>query len=131
MNLQAGQYTIAFDWRSNGNQGVDFLAAFLVPATAQRLVGGFGDLVENKPYTSYSFSTNSLKDGWNLLGGSILQLSNTWQNFAQAVTITEPVIYYLVYYLKNYYQGWVTPSFTASSYIDIVVVFLLPCVSLS
>ena len=124
--LEEGQYYISFDWRANGYQGVDLLAAFLVPATVEMLEGGLGDNNGNKPYNSYQFNANDLKEGWQLIGGSVLQLSNYWQTFSQSVTITEAGAYRLVFYWTNGYQSWAS-NFDPPAAIDNVSVTPLTC----
>ena len=104
--LESGQYNIAFDWKLLGRNSEDLLCAFLVPATAEMMVAGNGDLTTHYPYTSSYFNTTSMKPGWNLLGGNALLMQTSWQSFSQVVTITEPGNYRLVFYWANKSNPW-------------------------
>ena len=71
-NFAQGTYTIAFDWKANGESSYDFLRVALVPGDITFTAGGS---------LPSGVTASSLPNTWIALdGGSKLNLSNDWQN---------------------------------------------------
>ncbi len=93
-SFEAGDYTIAYDWKCNGEGNYDFLRVGLVPAD-----------VELTASTSYSSlgSGSTLPTGWTMWldGGSKLGGSTTWATKSVDFTIETAGNYQVVFAWRN------------------------------
>ncbi len=81
----AGDYSIEFDWKSNGESGYDYLRVWLAPANASITAG-------SSPSTS----------NWiNLYGDDNLVGQSTWQHKQTTFLIPQSGVYKLVFYWEN------------------------------
>jgi len=102
-HFEAGDYTVSYDWKCNGESTYDFLRVALVPSN-----------VELTASTSYSSlgSGSTLPTGWDrwLDGGSYLGGSTNWTTKSVDITIAETGDYQVVFAWRNDYSGGNTPA---------------------
>ena len=97
-SFEAGDYTISYDWKANGESTYDYLRVALVPATDELTT------------TYTSIGTSSLPTGWiELDGGSKLNLKTAWQSVSKDITITEAASYQVVFAWRNDGSGGSNP----------------------
>ncbi len=90
--FEAGDFTIAYDWKANGESSYDYMRVALVPASVELTAGT----------TPLGFSTTGLPSGWQALdGGSKLNLQTDWQNKSVDITIESAGAYQVVFAWKN------------------------------
>lgn len=93
-HFEAGDYTISYDWKCNGEGNYDFLRVGLVPAS-----------LELSASTSYSNlgSGSTLPTGWTMFldGGSKLGGSTVWANKSVDFNIAEAGNYQVVFAWRN------------------------------
>ena len=90
---KAGNYTVSYDWRANGESNYDYLRVALVPADVELAAA---------TAVPTGFSTTGLPTGWKALdGGSKLNLSNAWQNKSVVVENIVPGYYQVVFAWRN------------------------------
>ncbi|MBQ8703008.1 MAG: fibronectin type III domain-containing protein, partial [Bacteroidales bacterium] len=89
--LADGNYTIAFDWKANGENNYDYLRAFLVPVSYNIQAGS----------TIY-YGSSSTPAGWIALDGPSGQLNQqtSWQTASNDINVTAGN-YNLVFYWRN------------------------------
>lgn len=96
--FEAGDYTIQYDWKANGESSYDFLRVALVPAS-DGLTADYS-----------SIKSTALPSGWTELdGGSKLNQQTTWQNVNKEVTIAEAGNYQIVFAWRNDGSGGTNP----------------------
>ena len=89
-SFEAGDYTISYDWKANGETTYDYLRVALVPASDE-LTAAYS-----------SIGTSSLPTGWTELdGGSKLNLKTEWQSVSKDITIAEAGSYQIVFAWRN------------------------------
>ena len=89
-SFEAGDYTISYDWKANGETTYDYLRVALVPASDE-LTAAYS-----------SIGTSSLPTGWTELdGGSKLNLKTDWQSVSKDITIAEAGSYQIVFAWRN------------------------------
>jgi len=100
--FEAGDFTIAYDWKANGESSYDYMRVALVPASVE-LTGGT---------TPSGFSATGIPSGWQALdGGSKLNLQTDWQNKSVDITIESAGAYQVVFAWQNDGGGGVqTPA---------------------
>lgn len=102
-NFEAGDYTISYDWKCNGETNYDFLRVGLVPGS-----------VELAASTSYSLvgSSETLPTGWTMWldGGSPLQGNSSWDNKSVDINIATAGVYQVVFAWRNDYSGGSNPA---------------------
>ena len=97
--FETGNFTIAYDWKANGESNYDFMRVALVPASEELTAGT----------TPSSFSYNGLPSGWQALdGGSKLNLQSDWQSKSVDITIESAGSYQVVFAWKNDGNGGTT-----------------------
>ncbi|GBU23421.1 hypothetical protein R83H12_00032 [Fibrobacteria bacterium R8-3-H12] len=97
----AGNYTISFNWRSNGESNYDVLRAFLVPDNVTTLTGGNAN--------SNTSGTNSVPSGWIAVSGVLNGQGSTWQSFSASVNVPSTGTYKLAFFWKNDNIGGTNP----------------------
>ena len=100
-NMNAGSYSISFNWKSYGESGsgyaYDYCRAFLAPADAEFTPGQCPDGTTS----SYDF-WNVTPSGWISLDNSTpLAGNSSWQTLSCDVPILNPGNYHLVFYWGN------------------------------
>lgn len=123
---EAGTYTIAFDWKADGESNYDYLKAFLLPASNEVTISSSNVLNINGSSVSYS-SLPQIADYFALdsVGASTYKLNqkSSWQSVVKDIVITNPGLYSLVF-------GWVNDHSTGNqppAAIDNVSVTKLSC----
>lgn len=112
-NVLPGQYSVSFDWKANGESDYDYLRAFVVPGNVTFNAGETNDI-----------GTTGAPAGWMPVdGGSKLNLSATWQNHTDVVTVVDTTTVYLVFYWRNDMTGGNMPP----AAIDNVQIEALSC----
>ncbi len=97
--FEAGDFTIAYDWKANGESTYDYLRVALIPASEELTAGT----------TPSSFAAATLPTGWKALdGGSKLNLQSDWQNKSVDITIESAGSYQVVFAWKNDGSGGTT-----------------------
>lgn len=97
--FEAGDFTISYDWKANGESTYDYLRVALVPASVELTAGT----------TPSGFAANTLPTGWQALdGGSKLNLQSDWQNKSVDKTIESAGLYQVVFAWKNDGSGGTT-----------------------
>lgn len=89
--FEAGDYTISYDWKANGEGNYDFLRVALVPASVELTAGT----------TPSGFAYNGLPTGWQALDGGKLNLQTDWQSKSVDITIESAGAYQIVFAWKN------------------------------
>ena len=90
-NVEQGQYAVSFDWRAEGEEGFDYLRAFIAPGSASFESGNANDI-----------STSGAPTGWIALDGGIkLNLQSTWQNNTATFPVADTGVVYLVFFWHN------------------------------
>ena len=90
--FETGDFTIAYDWKANGESNYDFLRVALVPASVELTAGTIPS----------NFSASNLPTGWQALdGGSKLNLQTDWQSKSVDITIESAGAYQIVFAWKN------------------------------
>ena len=90
--FEAGDFTIAYDWKANGESTYDYLRVALVPASIELTAGT----------TPSNFAATTLPSGWQALdGGSKLNLKSDWQSKSVDITIKSAGAYQVVFAWKN------------------------------
>lgn len=93
-----GEYTIAYDWKANGESNYDYLRAWLAPEITELTAGQLPNGMGANGISSY---INTTPDGWvSLDGGSKLNLSEAWQSQSSTVNV-EAGNYMLVFMWAN------------------------------
>ena len=102
-HFEAGEYTVSYDWKCNGESTYDFLRVALVPSNVE--------LTASTSYTSLG-SGSTLPTGWDrwLDGGSYLGGSTNWATKSVDITIAEAGDYQVVFAWRNDYSGGSTPA---------------------
>ena len=100
-NMNAGSYSISFNWKAYGESGsgyaYDYCRAFLAPADAEFTPGQCPDGTTS----SYNF-WNVTPSGWISLDNSTpLAGNSSWQTLSCDVSIINPGNYHLVFYWGN------------------------------
>lgn len=111
-DLSAGPHVVTYKWKCMGEEGDDYIRAFLAPASAVLSAGNTNGI-----------TATSTPDGWIALGGELSNDTawNTYYN--EDLNITDPGYYNLVFYWRNDgSQG----EFPAPA-IDNVQLFALTC----
>lgn len=86
--LEAGRYSISFDWKCVGESTFDYLRAFLAPVSVD--------------IASLSVSSSGVPSGCiSLDGSSRLNQNSSWQSRGDRIEIENTGIYRLVFYWKN------------------------------
>ncbi len=89
LSLEAGCYTVSFDWKANGERNYDYLRAALVPAYMH---------LPSVEFWNYSL----LSEGYIPIdGGSQLIQNSDWTTQSSTITIPEAGDYNLVFYWRN------------------------------
>ena len=97
-SFEAGDYTISYDWKANGESTYDYLRVALVPASDELTA------------TYSSIGTSSLPTGWTELdGGSKLNQKTEWQSVSKDITITDAGSYQIVFAWCNDGSGGSNP----------------------
>ncbi len=94
---EAGWYSIAYDWKANGESTWDYLRVALAPADAA---------MPNAYNHNYY---NTLPEGWIALDGGKLNLSSDWNNAKNAFQIAAAGQYNLVLMWSNDNSGGSNP----------------------
>ncbi len=103
----AGDHSIEYDWKANGDANSDYLNAWLAPSTAVVRAG---------------FMLNATN--WiNLFGSTNLCLQSSWQHKQVVFTIPQPGIYKLIFYWTN---DWSTGSNPPAA-VDNIFIEEIPC----
>ena len=89
--FEAGDYTISYDWKANGESNYDFLRVALVPASVELTAGT----------APSGFAYNGLPTGWQALDGGKLNLQTDWQSKSVDITIESAGAYQIVFAWKN------------------------------
>lgn len=97
-DIDAGHYTVSFDWRANGEAGYDFLRAFLVP-----------DDIELTPASDNGIDDDETPTDWIAITGGTLQGHSSWQHFDTTVTVADAGIYRLLLYWTNDFMDGSNP----------------------
>lgn len=93
-----GEYTIAYDWKANGESNYDYLRAWLAPGSTQLIAG---QLPNGNGASGISSYINTTPEGWVPLdGGGKLNLSDAWQSQSSTVNV-EAGNYMLVFMWAN------------------------------
>lgn len=93
-----GEYTIAYDWKANGESNYDYLRAWLAPGNTELTAGQLPNGMGANGISSY---INTTPDGWlSLDGGGKLNLSEAWQSKSSTVNV-EAGNYVLVFMWAN------------------------------
>ncbi len=97
LNLEsAGEYAYSFDWKGNGENGYDYLRAWLAPGTptvvANQLPNGS---------TGTSSYTDVTPTGWTDLANGQMQGSSNWQTQDGTINIADEGTYCLVFMWVN------------------------------
>ena len=96
--FEAGDYTISYDWKANGESIYDYLRVALVPASDELTA------------TYTPIGTSSLPTGWTELdGGSKLNQKTDWQSVSKDITITDAGSYQIVFAWRNDGSGGSNP----------------------
>ena len=97
--FEAGDFTITYDWKANGESNYDYMRVALVPSSEELTAGT----------APSNFSYNGLPTGWKALdGGGKLNLQSDWQNKSVDVTIESAGSYQVVFAWKNDGSGGTT-----------------------
>ncbi len=88
----AGDYTIHFDWRANGERYNDLLRVFIVPEAIGITSGNANGMAGNH---------NTTPSDWIALDGGELNLSSVWNTQFVNFTISSTGNYNLVFFWKN------------------------------
>ena len=99
--MQAGDYSLSFDWKANGESTYDYMRVFLVPISVSLSAG-----------SSSGISSSSTPSGWIAVdGGSKLNLQGEWQEYSTTLTVhnANTGFYNLVFYWRNDTDGGVNP----------------------
>ena len=108
---ETGEYTISYDWKSQGeSRYYDWLRVFLAPASQDFVAGSAQPLGSS----TYNAAQAAVATGWIELTGRTsspwtLAQQSTWQNLATTFTITNPGIYKLVLMWSNDGSGGTQP----------------------
>lgn len=98
MQLQAGTYTVSFDWKANGEPNYDYLRAALIPASTP---------IDNVEF----WSATALPTGFIAVdGGSQLVGNLYWTTQTTTITIPSDGRYNLVFYWRNNGSGGNNPA---------------------
>ena len=89
--FEAGDFTISYDWKANGESNYDFLRVALVPASVELTAGT----------APSGFAYNGLPTGWQALDGGKLNLQTDWQSKSVDITIESAGAYQIVFAWKN------------------------------
>lgn len=93
-----GEYTIAYDWKANGESNYDYLRAWLAPENTELTAG---QLPNGNGASGISSYINTTPEGWVPLdGGGKLNLSDAWQSQSSTVNV-EAGNYMLVFMWAN------------------------------
>ena len=93
-----GEYTIAYDWKANGESNYDYLRAWLAPENTELTAG---QLPNGQGANGISSYINTTPEGWVPLdGGGKLNLSDVWQSQSSTVNV-EAGNYMLVFMWAN------------------------------
>ena len=97
LNVQAtGTYTVSYNWKCQGENGYDFLRAFLVPASLSPNLSGYTQVYAN------NITKTSYPSGWiSIDGETYLGRQTEWQTISQTVTLSSTGTYYLVFYWRS------------------------------
>ncbi|GBU24206.1 hypothetical protein R83H12_00834 [Fibrobacteria bacterium R8-3-H12] len=99
----AGNYTISFNWKSNGEGSYDNFRAFLVPNNVTTLTAGNAN--------GNTGSTNNVPANWIAVSEVLNNQGSTWQSFSSAsVAVTSTGTYKLVFFWKNDASGGSQPA---------------------
>lgn len=98
----AGDYTISYDWKANGESGWDFMRVLLVPSSVELAAG---------TALPSGLTKNTVPSGWQALdGGSELSGSSSWANKSVDINIAEAANYYVVFAWRNDGSGGSQPA---------------------
>ena len=92
----SGDYYCTFDWKGNGEDGYDFMRAWLVPIDSFNVRA---NLLPDASSFSYSYQT-ATPEGWFDLGGK-MNGTGSWQEVIKPVNITVAGTYALVFMWVN------------------------------
>ncbi len=99
--FEAGDYTISYDWKANGESTYDYLRVALVPANVELTAGTTAPT---------NFSATGLPTGWVALdSGSKLNLQSSWQSKSVEISIAEAGNYQVVFAWCNDGSGGTNP----------------------
>lgn len=103
LSFEAGDYTIYYDWKCNGESTYDFMRVGLAPAAVE--------LTASTSYTNLG-SGSSLPTGWTMWldGGSLLSGSASWDTKSVDFTIESAGNYQLIFAWRNDYSGGSYPA---------------------
>ena len=91
-NLNAGTYHISYDWKDNGESTYDYMRVAMIPAETQLTPGTLPS----------GLSASALPSGWTALdGGSKLNLSSSWNNYAADINVPAANTYQIVFVWRN------------------------------
>lgn len=100
-HFEAGDYTISYDWKANGESGWDFMRVVLVPANVELAAG---------TTLPSGLTKNTVPSGWQALdGGSELSLSDSWATKPVDISIAEAGNYQVVFAWRNDGSGGTNP----------------------
>lgn len=108
--------SVDFDWRAYGEDGWDYLRAFLVPAaqTTELTSGVFNGMYG---------SSHTVPTDWIDLTNGRINLRSTWQNIQRNIDVPEPGLYNLVFYWKNDVASGTQPP----AAVDSISITYVPC----
>ena len=90
---ETGLYAVSFDWKAQGESlaNYDMIRAFVMPASSSFVSGA-----------SSGINGTTLPNGWQAIdGGSSLHQQTTWHNQTGTFTVSNPGVYYVVFYWYN------------------------------
>lgn len=97
-SIDAGRYSISFDWRANGEAEYDYLRAFLVPDTVVLTPDNNNDIY----YDDYPLD-------WIAITAGTLQGQTLWQHFDTTLSLDANGVYRLLFYWTNDFMDGSNP----------------------
>ena len=90
---EAGDYSVSFNWKGQGEGNYDYLRVWLAPAS-------FVFTADAYPVSGQSYQSGYTPDGWIDLGGK-MNLQEEWQTSMQQINVAEAGNYNLVFMWRN------------------------------
>lgn len=109
VELDAGGYNLAFDWKAKGESNYDYMRAFLVPASVL-----FTNDFSLFGQTTTTNARNVVPEGWVLLGSKhrdslYYNMRDRWQHVELEFTVPTTGVYHLAFLWSNDGGGGAQP----------------------
>ena len=108
LTLDAGGYSISYDWKAYGESDYDYIRVFLAPTSVTLPAGASPN---SSTTSAYTWSSQALPTGCIGLTGTNLKLNlqSSWQSFYTDFTVPTAGTYRLVFAWANDASGGSTP----------------------